>query len=89
MHSHGPSFLDIRLSKEDQLMALKNGDALAHQFAPQAGWVTFRIEKSDDVATAKKIVQLAYENAKRRMKDMESRHSSGHGQKDTLTSTPS
>jgi hypothetical protein len=39
MHHHGPSFLDIRLSKSDQATVLKSGTALAHRFAPQAGWV--------------------------------------------------
>jgi len=64
MHHHGPSLLDIRLSKSDQATALKNGTALPHRFAPQAGWVSFRIEKAEDLDDAKKLIQLAYENAK-------------------------
>jgi hypothetical protein len=67
MHHHGPSFLDIRLSKSDQATALKNGTAIPHRFAPQAGWVTFRIEKTEDLEPAKQLVQLAYENAKTSM----------------------
>ncbi len=63
IHTHGPSFLDIRLSKGDQATALKNGTALPHRFAPQAGWVSFRIEKAEDLDTAKRVIQLAYENA--------------------------
>lgn len=65
MHSHGPSFLDIRLSKDDQARALKDGTALPHRFAPQAGWVSFRIGNETDLEGAKKLVRLAYENAKR------------------------
>ena len=40
MHSHGPSWLDIRLSKEDQASVLKTGQALPHQAQvhAQAGW---------------------------------------------------
>ncbi len=34
MHHHGPSFLDIRLSKSDQATALKNGTAIPHRFTP-------------------------------------------------------
>ena len=64
MHDHGPSFLDIRLSKNDQATALNKGTAIPHRFAPQAGWVSFRIEKSEDLESAKKLIQLAYENAK-------------------------
>jgi hypothetical protein len=64
MHHHGPSFLDIRLSKSDQATSLKNGIAIPHRFAPQAGWVSFRIEKAEDLGPAKQLVQLAYEAAK-------------------------
>jgi hypothetical protein len=67
MHSHGPSWLDIRLSKEDQASVLKTGQALPHKALvhAQAGWVSFRIENSQDLANAKKVIQLAYENAKK------------------------
>jgi len=64
MHHHGPSFLDIRLSKNDQATALKKGTALPQRFAPEAGWVSFRIEKAEDLGPAKELVQLAYENTK-------------------------
>ncbi len=67
MHHHGPSFLDIRLSISDQAKALKNGGAIPHRFAPQAGWVSFRLENAEDLEPAKRIVQLAYENAKTNM----------------------
>jgi luciferase-like monooxygenase len=67
MHHHGPSFLDIRLSKTDQATALEGGRAIPHRFAPQAGWVSFRIEKPEDLESAKKLVQLAYQNAKTNM----------------------
>ena len=64
MHHHGPSFLDIRLSKSDQTTSLNKGTAIPHRFAPQAGWVSFRIEKPEHIESAKKLIQLAYENAK-------------------------
>ena len=67
MHHHGPSLLDIRLSRNDQAMALKNGTALPHRFAPQAGWVSFRIETAGDLDPAKRLIQLAYENARTSM----------------------
>ena len=67
MHYHGPSFLDICLSKSDQATALNKGTAIPHRFAPQAGWVSFRIEKSEDLESAQKLIQLAYENAKTNM----------------------
>jgi Family of unknown function (DUF5519) len=75
MHSHGPSWLDIRLSKEDQSSVLKTGEVLPHraQVHAQAGWVSFRIERSQDLANAKKVIRLAYENAKKNREDVKSR----------------
>ena len=67
MRHHGPSFLDIRLSKNDQATALKKGKTIPNRFAPQAGWVSFRIEKAEDLGPAKELIQLAYENAKTNM----------------------
>jgi len=65
MHSHGPSFLDVRLSGDDQATALKDGTALPHRFAPQAGWLSFRMRKEQDLEGAKRLIKLAYENAKK------------------------
>ncbi|HYU56278.1 MAG TPA: luciferase family protein [Candidatus Dormibacteraeota bacterium] len=75
MHHHGPSFLDIRLSKSDQEKELKNGTALPHRFAPQAGWVSFRIEKPEDLEAAKRLIRLAYENARTSMEAHSARRS--------------
>jgi hypothetical protein len=76
MHSHGPSWLDIRLSKEDQASALKAGQALPHraQVHAQAGWVSFRIENSQDLVNARTIIQLAYENAKKNLEDVKAKN---------------
>ena len=67
MHSHGPLWLDILLSKEDQSSVLKAGQALRHraQVHAEAGWVSLRIEHSQDLANARSVIQLAYENAKK------------------------
>jgi Family of unknown function (DUF5519) len=67
MHTHGASHLDIRLSKEDQQKMLEEGKAEPHRFAPQAGWVTFRIRSEGDVEAAKEVIRLAYDNADRMM----------------------
>ncbi|TMI17007.1 hypothetical protein E6H33_03150 [Candidatus Bathyarchaeota archaeon] len=67
MHTHGISHLDIRLSKQDQERMLKEGKADPHRFAPQAGWVTFRIRSERDVEAAKELIRLAYDNAENLM----------------------
>jgi hypothetical protein len=65
--------LDIRLSKEDQTSVLKGGLALSHkaEVHAQAGWVSFRIENRRDLVNAQKIIQLAYQNAKKNLEDHE------------------
>lgn len=73
MHSHGPSFLDIRLSMDDQGKMLQEGKALRHRFAPQAGWVSFRILSESDAEKAKELIGLAYGRAKRAVESHEGR----------------
>ncbi len=63
MHSHGPTYLDIRLSKDDQALMLRQGKAEPHRYAPQAGYVTFHVGSEKDLEAAKELVQLAYNNA--------------------------
>ena len=63
MHFHGQTHLDIRLSKNDQAEALAAGRAERHLYAPQAGWVTFRIKSRDDIEKARELIQLAHNNA--------------------------
>jgi len=54
---------------------LKTGQVLPHQAQvhAQAGWVSFRIEISQDIANAKKVIHLAYKNARKNPGDLESR----------------
>src|SRR5205809_7883745 len=75
MHFHGLSWLDIRLSIEDQASVLKTGQALRHraQVHSEAAWVSLRIENSQDLANAKKVIHLAYKNARKNPGDLESR----------------
>ena len=75
MHSHGPSSLDIRLSKEDQASVLKTGQALPHRARvhSEAGWVSFQIENSQDLKKAKRVIHLAYEKAKKNPEDLKPR----------------
>ena len=63
MHFHGPTHLDIRLSKTDQTQVLAAGKAERHLYAPEAGWVTLRIKSGEDIDEAKEVIQLAYNNA--------------------------
>jgi hypothetical protein len=73
MHTHGTSHLDIRLSQEDQERMLNECKADPHRFAPQAGWVTFRIRSKGDAEAVKELIRLAYDNADRMMAAHKSR----------------
>jgi len=75
MHSHGPSFLDIRLPMDDQGRVLREGKALRHRFAPQAGWVSFRVLSESDAERAKELVGLAYDRARKAVESHERRRS--------------
>ena len=69
MHSHSSSVLDIRLSKNDQALALGEGRAQHHRadVHHKEGWVSFRIENEKDVEGAKELIRLAYNNARKRL----------------------
>lgn len=73
MHFHGQTHLDIRLSKEDQARVLASGQAERHLYAPQAGWVTFRIKSVEDIEKAKEIILLAYNHASSVMREHQAR----------------
>src|SRR5438132_8063425 len=45
----------------------KRVKAEPHRFAPQAGWVTFRISAEGDVEAAKELIRLSHNNAEKRM----------------------
>jgi len=66
MHNHGPRYLDIHLSRDDQERVLREGKAERHRFTPpRAGWVTFHIRSEVDVETAKELITLAYSDAQK------------------------
>jgi hypothetical protein len=66
MHNHGPRYLDIHLSREDQERVLHEGKAERHRFTPaRAGWVTFHVRSDGDVETVKELITLAYNDARK------------------------
>ena len=73
MHFHGQTHLDIRLSKYDQARVLSERTVEEHLFAPQGGWVTFRVKSKKDIEVVKEIIRLAYENAATIMHEHETR----------------
>jgi hypothetical protein len=60
MHIHGHGRCDIRLSKGDQERVLAEGKARAHQWAPQAGYVTFIVNDNEDLERAMDLIRIAH-----------------------------
>src|SRR2546427_3020859 len=60
MHSHGPAYLDIRLSLEDQKQVLETERAEPHRFASQAGWGPLPIRSGEGFATAERRDHVAF-----------------------------
>ena len=66
MHNHGPRYLDVHLSREDQERVIGEGKGERHRFTPaRAGWVTFYIRSEGDVETPKELITLAYHDARK------------------------
>src|SRR2546430_5972808 len=79
MHSHSPTYLDIRLSLEDQKQVLETERAERHRFAPQAGWGTLPNRAEKDLGTGEKGIKFGYTNAERKSEAHARRPSGGHG----------
>ena len=60
MHIHGHGYCDIRLSKAEQERVLTEGKARPHRWAPEAGYVTFIVNKEEDLDPAMALIHMSY-----------------------------
>ena len=60
MHIHGHGHCDIRLSKGDQGLALAEGKAHPHRWAPEAGFVTSIVRKEEDLESAMDLIRMSH-----------------------------
>jgi len=64
MHIHPESFrgcdIHIRLSKGDQGLALAEGKARPHRWAPEAGFVTSIVRKEEDLESAMDLIRMSH-----------------------------
>ena len=60
MHIHGHGHCDIRLSKDDQELALAEGNALPHRWAPEAGYVTAIVEEESDLEPTMELIRKSH-----------------------------
>jgi Family of unknown function (DUF5519) len=62
MHIHGHGHCDIRLAKGDQARVLAEGQARAHRWAPEKGYVTFLVRDESDLAPAMELIRMSYDH---------------------------
>ena len=62
MHIHGHGHCDIRLPKDIQQRVLAEGRARPHRWAPQAGYVTFRVNTESDLEPAMELIRMSHDH---------------------------
>lgn len=62
MHIHGQGHCDIRLSNADQERVLLAGKAHKHRWAPEDGYVTFRVNDTSDLEPALELIRMSHEH---------------------------
>jgi Family of unknown function (DUF5519) len=60
MHIHGHGHCDIRLAITDQARVLAEGKARSHRWAPEKGYVTFRLRDDSDLASAMELIRMSH-----------------------------
>ena len=60
MHVHGRGHCDIRLSKSDQARVLSEHKARPHRWAPDAGYVTFKVREEDDLEPVMELIRSSH-----------------------------
>jgi Family of unknown function (DUF5519) len=60
MHIHGYGHCDIRLAKQDQERVLAGGKARPHHWAPEKGYITFKVRDENDLAPAMELIRMSH-----------------------------
>jgi len=60
IHIHGHGHCDIRMSKSDQERVLSEGKARRHRWAPDKGYVTFKVGSESDFEPAMELIRTAH-----------------------------
>jgi hypothetical protein len=61
MHIHGSGHCDIRLSKSDQERVLAEGKARPHRWAPEKGYITFKVANEHDLGVAMELIRTSHD----------------------------
>lgn len=60
-HMHGDEMADLPFPKDVGKKLIAEGKASLHHFIPQSGWISYSIEKPEDVAGAIELFRLQYQ----------------------------
>ena len=60
-HLHGDEIADLPFPKNLAKKLIAEGKASPHHFIPQSGWLSYRIERNEDVARAIELFRLQYQ----------------------------
>ncbi len=60
-HMHGDEMADLPFPKAVGKKLIAEGKASLHHFIPQSGWISYPIEKTEDVAGAIELFRLQYQ----------------------------
>ena len=65
-HLHGNALLDVPFPRRVRNELVESGQVAPHHIFPESGWVSFYIKEEQDIDKAIKLLNLAYELAKKR-----------------------
>jgi hypothetical protein len=58
-HIHGNGLLDCFVGRAQRDRLIASGEALPHHVFPRSGWISFWIEKEQDMGTALRLIRIA------------------------------
>jgi hypothetical protein len=88
-HIHGELVADIPFSMNLRNELVNSGRVKPHHVLPQSGWVSYYINKEDDITAVIELFRLRYQQLKPRSKSKQEVNSSGNNLAAATTTTSS
>jgi hypothetical protein len=86
-HIHGERVADIPFSMNLRNELVNSGRVKPHHVLPQSGWVSYYINKEDDITAVIELFRLRYQQLKPRSKSKQEVKSSGNNLAAATTTT--
>jgi hypothetical protein len=88
-HIHGERVADMPFSMTIRNELVESGRVRPHHVLPQSGWVSYYIDKEDDITAVIDLFRLQYQQLKPRSKSKQEESSSGNNLAAGTTTTQS